>query len=70
MLSATSSINLCDGIKVRNGSLEKDLIMVDIRNLHSSLTTSWDTTIKTIQTATLELAAFFMSVGVGGKIIS
>ena len=69
MLSATSSINLCDGIKVRNGSLEKDLIMVDIRNLHSSLTTSWDTTIKTIQTATLELAAFFMSVGVGGKLI-
>lgn len=69
MLSVTSNIDLCEGIEETDDSLERDLIMVDIRNLHSSLTSSWDTTIRTVQASTLELAAFFISAGVGSRLL-
>jgi hypothetical protein len=63
--------NLCDGIKAveLNDSLETELIMIDIRNLHSAVTTSWETTLRSIQVAILELATFFIIIGVGGKLI-
>jgi hypothetical protein len=53
--------NLCDGIRVvdLNDSLETELIMIDIRNLHSAVTRSWDATLRSIQVAILELATFF-----------
>jgi hypothetical protein len=67
--SMKDTIDLCEGIEKTEDSFARDLIMIDIRNLHSSLTASWETTIRTIQVATLELAAFFVSAGVGDKLI-
>lgn len=63
--------NMCKGIiPIGEDTTERELIMMDIRNLHSSLTTSWDTIIRTVQIAILELVTTFISIGVSKNIAS